>query len=290
MKMNKMYLSLASAAVLMAGMARAQHIEVGQLDPEVSIVRVAAVGTSYLGVNLREIDSDRAKELKLKEETGVEITRVEEDSPAAKAGLKVNDAVLSYNGTRVDGMEQFSRFVRETPAGREVKLVVSRDGNTQTIVARVGARRNAMGMMIPPVAPMPPRIDIPQFSRVMPDMPHAIMMWRTSALGVEVEALRGQLADFFGVKEGVLVRSVIKDTAAAKAGLKAGDVIVKVAGNTVSDPGGVTSAVRSAKDRKAVPIVIIRDHKETTVTAAFDDEHDSEAPMPRHVTGRSLKM
>src|SRR5579864_4276068 len=78
-------------------------------------------GGSYLGVNLAEIDSARAKELKLKEPSGVEITRVEEASPAEKAGLKPNDVVLEYNGQRVEGMEQFGRLVRETPGGREVK-------------------------------------------------------------------------------------------------------------------------------------------------------------------------
>ena len=90
------------------------------------------VGGSYLGVNLAEIDSNRAKELKLRETTGVEITRVEEGSPAEKAGLKPNDVVLEFNGQHVEGMEQFGRLVRETPGGREVKLVISRNGDSQT--------------------------------------------------------------------------------------------------------------------------------------------------------------
>ena len=80
--------------------------------PEVRIWK-ASPGGSFLGVGLKEIDSDRAKELKLREESGVEITRVEENSPAAKAGLKVGDAVLQYNGQRVEGIEQF-RFVAVT--------------------------------------------------------------------------------------------------------------------------------------------------------------------------------
>ena len=91
-------------------------------------------GGSYLGVNLAEIDGTRAKELKLKETTGVEITRVEEGSPAEKAGLKPNDVVLEYNGQRVEGMEQFGRLVRETPGGREVKLVISRNGDIFTVL------------------------------------------------------------------------------------------------------------------------------------------------------------
>ncbi len=86
---------------------------------------------SYLGVMLQEIDDERAKALRLSEEAGVEVTRVEPDSPADKAGVKTGDVALEYNGQHVEGMEQFSRLVHETPPGREAKLVVSRSGATQ---------------------------------------------------------------------------------------------------------------------------------------------------------------
>lgn len=289
--MNTLYSSayssmlLAAAAVgLLPGVSGAQELQ--PVSPDVSIVRVAAVGGSYLGVNLREIDSDRARELKLREEAGVEITRVEDDSPASKAGLKAGDVVLSYNGTRVEGMEQFSRFVRETPPGRDVKLLISRDGNTLTITARVGARKTPF-----PIAGMQiPRVEMPDMP-ALPDLPRGIMMWRTAALGIEAEPLRGQLADFFGVKEGVLVRSVMRDTPASRAGLKAGDVIVKVGDARVASPGDVTSAIHSAKDKKALAIVILRDHKEMTVTASIDDDRsDWGTPMPRRVSGRAIRM
>ncbi len=92
-------------------------------------------------MSLAEIDANRAKELKLKEDYGVEITRVEDGSPAEKAGVKPGDVVLEYNGQRVEGMEQFGRMVRETPPGREVKLTISRDGATQTLTAMLAARK-----------------------------------------------------------------------------------------------------------------------------------------------------
>src|SRR4051794_30304129 len=84
--------------------------------PQARVMK-AAGGTSFIGVMVQEIDSDRAKALKLRDEAGVEVTRVETDSPAEKGGLKVGDVVMQYNGQRVEGMEQFSRMVRETPAG-----------------------------------------------------------------------------------------------------------------------------------------------------------------------------
>lgn len=95
----------------------------------------------YLGVGIREIDSERAKALKLSEEYGVEITAVTEGSPAEKAGIKVGDVVLEYSGHRVEGTEQLMRLVRETPPGRQVKLLISRNGATQTITATIGERK-----------------------------------------------------------------------------------------------------------------------------------------------------
>src|SRR6185369_10964812 len=81
---------------------------------------------SYLGVDIDEVTSDRVKALKLKEERGVEITMVDQDAPAAKAGLKEHDVITDFNGQRVEGGEQFKRFIRETPAGRTVTLGIVR--------------------------------------------------------------------------------------------------------------------------------------------------------------------
>ena len=69
------------------------------------VMKVSTAGTSFMGVMVQEIDSDRAKALKLREEAGVEVTRVETDSPAEKGGLKAGDVVMQYNGQRVEGME-----------------------------------------------------------------------------------------------------------------------------------------------------------------------------------------
>lgn len=280
--------AVAAAAVALCAPAGAQSFS-DVFDPQVMVARGGGMsGGSFLGVNLREIDTQRAKELKLKEEAGVEITRVEEDSPAAKAGLRVADVVLTYNGEGVEGMDQFSRMVRETPPGREVKLVISRDGNTQTLTARIGSRKS-----YPPGAFAMPRIEIPSTPMVMPmpDLPRSITMWRTSALGVEAEALRGQLADYFGVKEGVLVRSVMKDTPAARAGLKAGDVIVRVGDSKVSTPNEVTVAIRSMQEKKtAMPIVVVRDHKEITLTATIDADHSDWDGGPPRVMRHPVKL
>jgi serine protease Do len=209
----------------------------------------------FLGVGIREVTAQRAKELHLKEEAGVEITAVRSDSPAEKAGLKAGDVVLQYNGTRVEGFEQFSRMVRETPVGREAKLQVFRNGGEQNINVKI-AQRGAPFVM-----------SDGQFR--IPDIPRIFQGTRSAMLGVEAESLEGQLADFFGVKEGVLVRSVIKGSAAEKAGMKAGDVITKVEDNKVTTPADITGRLRALAG-KSVSVTLLREHKEMTLMVTME--------------------
>jgi serine protease Do len=228
-------------------------------------------GGTYLGVNLAEIDANRAKELKLKDDYGVEITRVEENSPAEKAGLKAGDVVLEYNGERVEGMEQFGRLVRETPPGREVKLTISRDGKTQKLAATLENRRSRYSVNFPP------SFRVPQFS--MPDIPQIYTATRSARLGVEAEALGDQLAAYFGVKQGVLVRAVLDNTPAQRAGIKAGDVITKVDGVPVTAPGELSNAVRQASAKRTYAIDVMRDHRPVSVTVMVEDRSEGAAPL-----------
>ncbi len=234
------------------------------------------VGGTYLGVNLAEIDANRAKELKLKEDYGVEITRVEENSPAEKAGVKPGDVVLEYNGQRVEGMEQFGRMVRETPPGREVKLTISRNGATQTLDG--GARQpqvsRSRGTFLP-------ALRCPSFT--CPISRRSSRPLRSPMLGVEAESLGSQLAVYFGVKEGVLVRSVLDNTPAQKAGIKAGDVITKVDGMAVTTPSELSSAVRAANAKKTYAIELVRDRKPVTVSVNVEDRSERSIPRGRVV-------
>jgi serine protease Do len=221
---------------------------------------------SYLGIGVAEITTERAKALNLGEERGVEITRVEEGSPAEQGGLKTGDVVLEYNGERIEGVEQFMRVVRETPPGRQVKLLLSRSGSTQTAVVKTGARKswpsNAQAFEFPRT------LHFPEVR--MPDVPRSNVTWRSTTLGIEAESLDSQLATFFGVKEGVLVRSVIKGSAAERAGLRAGDVITKVDDTVVSTPREVTSATRAAGSKRTVTLTLVREKREMTITVALD--------------------
>ena len=223
---------------------------------------------SFLGIGVHEIDSERAKALNLREERGVEVTRVEDDSPAAKGGIKTGDVVLEYNGDRVEGVEQFMRMVRETPPGREVKLSITRNGAPQQLTMKTGSRKTWMTTRYGDSVEMP-RIEMPEIN--IPDMPRAFMSWRSSVAGIEGESLDSQLAEYFGVKEGVLVRSVVRGSAAEKAGLRAGDVIVKVDETRVSNPREISSGLRSSRSKKTVPVQVIRDKRELTLHLNVED-------------------
>jgi serine protease Do len=222
---------------------------------------------SYLGVDIKEITAERVAPLKLKEERGVEVLMVDQDAPAGKAGLKEHDVILEFNGQRIEGHEQLSRMLRETPPGRTVTLGVSRDGQPIQLKATLASRKDYIAkvykekMKMPQVRVAPP---------VMPqiDMPAIDVVVRSysRATGMMVDNLTPQLGEFFGVKsgEGVLVRSVEKGSIAEAAGIRAGDVIVKVDDDRIADRNDFNRTLRRKEGKASV--VIVRDKKEQTLS------------------------
>src|SRR6266481_1669302 len=248
-------------------------------------------GGSYLGVDTRDITADRLGDLKLKEEHGVEVTLVDQDAPAGKAGVKEHDVILSINGNQVESVEQLRRMIREIPPGRVVSLGISRGGQPFTLKAQLADRKKAFAMggkgksfnftmpAIPPIPAMPamPSVNATPFVPEM-DMPVSIVVVHSSARrGLMVENLTPQLGDFFGAKngKGVLVRSVEKGSRAEQAGFHAGDVIVKVNGESISDSGDFTHAMHGRKS-STVSVSIIRERKEQNLTLALPERNQSE--------------
>ena len=237
-----------------------------------TMIHVRHAGGGFLGVGVEEIDHGRAQALGLREEHGVEVKSVEQNSPAAKAGLKVGDVVLDYNGQRVEGVEQFTRMVGETPAGRQCTLGLWRNRAGQTLSATLAARtwqpmdadENAWGALsrMPPMPPMPAMPAMPEMPQMMP---RPTMGWRMSVLGIEGEELNPQLAEFFGVKGGVLVRSVLPDSPAQRSGLKAGDVITRVDGTAVTSPREIGSLMRASRGKQMTAVTVFRARKELTI-------------------------
>jgi serine protease Do len=233
--------------------------------PRVKIPVVNRGPASYLGVGVVEVDSEIAKSIGLKEERGVQVTQVDADSPASKAGLKEHDVILDYNGQRIEGTAQFVRMVSETPVGRKAALEIFRNGSNQTLSAQIGSRTGqnysfSVDAPMSALAPTPPSVEF-----TMPDIPSGLLGWQSSTLGYMSEPIDGQLAEFFGVKEGVLVRSVVAKSPAEKAGLKAGDVIVRADGAAVKSPREITGMLRRQRENKHLSLTVVRAHRELTL-------------------------
>jgi hypothetical protein len=234
--------------------------------------------SSYLGVDIVDISAERLSALKLKEEQGVEVTMVDQDAPAGKAGIKEHDVILTMNGTAVESKSQLQRMIHETPPGRVITLGVSRDGQPLTIKVPLADRRS----QFPHVAKnkdndfhfeMPQMPSLPDF-----DVPNIGVVYVHSSMrsGLMVENLTPQLGEFFGAKNGtgVLVRSVEKGSRADKAGLRAGDVIIRVGDQSVHDASDFTHALRS-HSAGSVNVAVIRDKKEQTLTLTLPERKDS---------------
>src|ERR1700728_996849 len=240
-------------------------------------------GSGWLGVEIGEVNAEKAKDLKLTEVRGVEVMDVEPDSPAAKAGLKEHDVITRYDGQAVEGMVQFRRLVRETPAGRNISLTISRNGSTQEISVELGDRsafyeKKMKGKM---------RdfgnayvLSDPNFDFHL-DTPAILgdMEVRAPSLGIGAEDLSGQLGDYFGAPNGagILVREVRSGTAADKAGIKAGDVIVKVNGKPVGSLNELRQQLRDKSDEKTVSLGILRKGSEMNVAVTIEKPKPSES-------------
>ena len=232
-------------------------------------------GSSYLGVDIDDVSADRLSALKLKEEHGAEITMVDQDAPAGKAGLHEHDVIISVNGNAVESTAQLRRIIKEIPPGRVVNLGISRDGQPLTIKVQLADRHKSMAWEpkneaeMPKVAPMPA---MPDF-----DLPVSVVIVHSSQRsGLMVENISPQLGEFFGAKGsiGVLVRSVEKGSRGEKAGFRAGDVIVKVNGQAVHDTSDFSHVLRSTSGNSAA-VTVIRDRKEQSLTLMLPEKKDS---------------
>ncbi len=259
----------------------------------------------YLGVDVRDLTDDELNALKIKDVRGAEITRLDHDGPACKAGVREHDVVLQMDGRAVEGQEQFRRMLRDAPAGRVVALVVLRDGQQQTLKATMANReeveRQAWDQHITVVdpdgtAPPPPagpgghvRSGLGflhggsataepgagrsrSFLGTMLGVPY---------IGAVVEPVGPQLGEFFGVPSGMglLVKSVDANSPAATAGMRAGDVVIKANQMTMTTENDWTKSVHENKGR-AMPVLVLREKKEQTLVLTPDAKRKASVQMP----------
>ncbi len=247
----------------------------------------------YLGIDCRDVSDDQVSSLKLKDNHGAEIVRVDHDGPAGKMGLREHDVVLQMNGAAISGRDQVSRLLREMPAGRSVALVISRDGQQITLTAQMANRTDVEREAWEQHLTAPPPLSGPQgpssagysgdasAQTVSVAAPAPAPKYSKGFLGtillspaytgVMLERIGPQLEQFFGVPRGtgLLVKSVDNNSPAAAAGVRAGDVVVRANTRLISSMTDWARVVRDAKG-KAIAVVVLRDRQEQTLQLTPD--------------------
>lgn len=244
-------------------------------------------GASYLGVQTVEVTKENFSRFGLSEVRGVAVDKVLKDSPAEKAGLQNGDVIVRFDGETVSSVRKLTRLIGEVSPDHKAKVTVLRNGNERDIEVTVGKREMNFdagvfrggnfpqveiapimprGMRVPnaPLAPTSPLAPLPQFGE------NGTFIWRGASarqIGVSINPLSKQLADYFGIADGkgLLVREVRPDSPAAKAGIKAGDVIVEIDGKQTENSGDLIEAV-NAKKEGTVSVTIVRDKNRQTFT------------------------
>jgi serine protease Do len=253
----------------------------------------ARAAQGYLGIETRDVSEDQLGVLKLKDARGAEIINLDHDGPACKAGMRMHDVILQMNGQVVENEDQLRRMLKDMPVGRSVTFVVSRDGQTQMLPMQM-ADRKTVGLQaweqhytVP--APGPSGVvrgntffDSKTANAMPAPKEHRDLLGTetiilsSSFTGAKLEVMGPQLAEFFGAAggAGLLVRSVDTNSPADDAGMKAGDVVVKINSISVGNGTDWTKTVHDNKG-KPVPVVVLRDKHEQTLTLTPDGKKRS---------------
>ncbi len=218
-------------------------------------------GGAFLGVYAEDINKDNMSQYGLRDARGVGVTEVVKDSPAEKAGLRKGDVIIRFDNEAVGSVRKLNRLVSELAPDHKVNLTISRGGADQEISVIIGKRQgysDTLGKMTIPGGRFPRMEDWPDTT--------VFTLGNNRRIGVATTQLTKQLADYFGVSDGkgVLVTSVSENSPAAKAGIKAGDVITAVDGEKVEGSGDLSRAINKQKDGD-VTLTIVRDKNQRTI-------------------------
>ncbi len=230
---------------------------------------------------LGDVDNERVNALHLKDAHAAEVVVVDHDAPAGKSGLEVHDVILQLDGQSFDNVDQLRRRLREMPSGRTVNLLISRDGARLNVVVQLCDRALlqqqawSKHFTVPePAAPASGQ----SFLGSVASGPAFLdsMIPRALYVGADVNPVRTQLADYFGVKSGtgLLVESVDDQSPAWRAGLKAGDVIVKVESQQMTSKNDWLKAIRNHRGH-AVQVTVMRNKQELILTMSAGKQKKS---------------
>ncbi|MGI8734562.1 MAG: PDZ domain-containing protein [Pyrinomonadaceae bacterium] len=244
-------------------------------------------GGSFLGVYAEDINRENMARYNLREARGTGITSIVKDSPAEKAGLRKDDVILRFDGENVTSVRKLNRMVSEVAPDQSVRLTISRGGSEQEVSVTIGKRKDSSDAMnklqgfgrlegleglqglegLRGLEGLKPEAKIWKWEGGEPGDGFVFSFGNNRRIGVSTTTLTKQLADYFGVNEGkgVLVTSVAADSAAAKAGLKAGDIITAVDGEKVEDAGDLARCINKKKEGD-VTLTVIRNKSQRNFT------------------------
>jgi len=281
---TKHVLSLLFAITLSTGIALAQQRPAEPAPPpnpddDAFVNTFNFFGDGFLGVYAEDVNKDNMVRYHLNQVRGVGVTQIVKDSPAEKAGLRKDDVILRIDGDNVTSVRKLNRVISEIAPEQSVRVTISRAGAEQELTATMGRRNeNAFHGWLR---------DNPgnwewEGPSITNDGPWVFALAGSRRIGISTTELTKQLADYFGVTggHGVLVTNVSDDGPAAKGGLRAGDVITTVDGETVETSGDISRVINRKKDGE-VTLTIIRNKQQQTLRVM-----PSEGGRPGGLIGR----
>lgn len=258
-------------------------------------------GGGFLGVHAENINNENMSRYRLNQVRGVGVTQVVKDSPAEKAGIRKDDVILRIDGENVNSVRKLNRLISEMAPDHSVRVTVSRGGAEQELTATIGKRNNTN--LVRDLLTGQPRAwkfegtdpkvfkwEGPVFERGPGQAGDLMFMLANGRrLGVSTMQLTKQLADYFGVADGkgVLVTTVIDDGPAAKAGVRAGDVITAVDGEAVDSPGDISRVINRKKEGE-VTLTVIRSKSQQTIRVTPKESSGFSGTMDQPQVGRRI--
>lgn len=239
----------------------------------------------YLGVQTEEVSKDNFAKFGLREVKGVGVESVVEGSPAQAAGLQKGDVIIKVNGDDITSTRKLTRLVGEISPDHQARITVLRNGSEREIDVTLGKRpalrfgEGSFGALAPmgrfEMPDMPnleklPRGNWTPLPPGAPEAPMAFSFGNRRQIGVGLTPLTKQLAEYYGVEGGALVNNVRENSPAAKAGLRAGDIIVEAEGKAVK---GDFDIIRTLGEKKegSITLTFVRDRNRQTISVTPEE-------------------
>ena len=217
----------------------------------------------WLGVRIQDVTDDVAEALDLASSEGALVSDVPE-GPAAEAGMEAGDVIVSFDGKKVTDTRQLVRIVGNTTVGKTVRVVVNREGETQTLRVTLGRREDT-------------ETAVPASQEVIPDQPSSMDLMGLTLAPLDDE-MRENL-ELGGDVEGLAVMDVDPTSEAYEKGLRAGDVITEAGQDNVASLGDFETRLQDARDagRKSILLLVRRGGDPRFVALSLEQEQEPEA-------------